>query len=31
NFIIAEDSSHFIMFDKPEWFLKQMQTILSSK
>ena len=31
NFIIAEDSAHFIMLDKPEWFLKQMQTILSSK
>jgi pimeloyl-ACP methyl ester carboxylesterase len=31
NFIIAEDSAHFIMLDKPEWFLKQIQTILSSK
>jgi pimeloyl-ACP methyl ester carboxylesterase len=31
NFIIAENSAHFIMLDKPEWFLKQMQTILSSK
>ena len=31
NFILAEDSAHFIMLDKPEWFLKQMQTILSSK
>jgi pimeloyl-ACP methyl ester carboxylesterase len=31
NFIIAEDSAHFIMLDKPEWFLKQMQTILLSK
>ncbi|SHJ18970.1 Pimeloyl-ACP methyl ester carboxylesterase [Mesonia phycicola] len=30
NFIIVEDSAHFIMLDKPEWFLKQMQTILSS-
>ncbi|WP_425075979.1 alpha/beta fold hydrolase [Psychroserpens sp. S379A] len=31
NFIIAEDSAHFIMLDKPDWFLKQIQTILSSK
>tara|TARA_B110001454_G_C12700584_1_gene426383 strand:+ start:393 stop:1241 length:849 start_codon:yes stop_codon:yes gene_type:complete len=31
NFIIAEDSAHFIMLDKPEWFLKQVQTILLSK
>ena len=31
NFIIAEDSAHFIMLDKPEWFLKQIQMILSSK
>jgi pimeloyl-ACP methyl ester carboxylesterase len=31
NLIIAEDSAHFIMLDKPEWFLKQMKTILSSK
>jgi pimeloyl-ACP methyl ester carboxylesterase len=31
NFIIAEDSAHFIMLDQPEWFLKQIQTILSSK
>jgi len=31
DFIIAEDSAHFIMLDKPDWFLKQIQTILSSK
>ncbi len=31
NFIIAKDSAHFIMLDKPDWFLKQIQTILSSK
>tara|TARA_R110002073_G_scaffold72537_1_gene177817 strand:+ start:859872 stop:860726 length:855 start_codon:yes stop_codon:yes gene_type:complete len=31
KFIIAEDSAHFIMLDKPEWFLKQIQMILSSK
>ena len=31
DFIIAENSAHFIMLDKPEWFLKQIQTILSSK
>ncbi|CAL2101551.1 Alpha/beta hydrolase [Tenacibaculum sp. 190130A14a] len=31
NFIIAENSAHFIMFDRPDWFLKQIQLILSSK
>ncbi len=31
TFIIAENSAHFIMFDRPEWFLKQIQTILISK
>ena len=31
NFIIAEDSAHFIMFDKPDWFLKQIEMILSSR
>jgi len=31
NFIMAEDSAHFIMLDKPSWFLEQMQMILSSK
>ncbi len=27
--IIAENSAHFIMLDKPEWFLEQIQSILS--
>lgn len=31
RFIIAEDSAHFIMLDKPDWFLEQIQMILSSK
>ncbi|WP_299117224.1 alpha/beta fold hydrolase [uncultured Winogradskyella sp.] len=31
NFILAEDSAHFIMLDKPEWFTKQIRMILSSK
>lgn len=31
NFIIAENSAHFIMLDKPDWFLEQIQMILSSK
>jgi len=31
SFIIAEDSAHFIMLDKPNWFLEQIQMILSSK
>ncbi|WP_027127350.1 alpha/beta fold hydrolase [Gelidibacter mesophilus] len=31
KFIIAEDSAHFIMLDKPDWFLEQIQMILSSK
>lgn len=31
DFIIAENSAHFIMLDKPEWFLEQIQLILSSK
>ncbi len=31
SFIIAEDSAHFIMLDKPDWFIKQIQIILSSK
>lgn len=31
NFIIAKNSAHFIMLDKPEWFLKHIQTILSYK
>ncbi|ARV08586.1 alpha/beta hydrolase [Winogradskyella sp. PC-19] len=31
DFIIAESSAHFVMLDQPEWFSKQIQTILSSK
>ena len=31
KFIIAEDSAHFIMLDKPDWLLEQIQMILSSK
>ena len=31
TFIIAEDSAHFIMLDKPDWFIAQIQTILSLK
>ena len=30
EFIIAQDSAHFIMLDKPDWFLEQIQVILSS-
>jgi len=26
--LYVEDSAHFIMFDKPEWFLKQIQKLL---
>ena len=31
NFIIAEDSAHFIMLDKPDWFLEQIQMIFIIK
>ncbi|GGI57664.1 alpha/beta fold hydrolase [Winogradskyella haliclonae] len=31
NLILAEDSAHFIMLDKPQWFTKQIRMILSSK
>lgn len=31
KFIIAEKSAHFVMLDKPKWFLEQIQLILSSK
>ena len=31
RFIIAENSAHFIMLDRPEWFLEQIQIILSSE
>lgn len=29
--VIAEESAHFIMLDKPDWFLDQIQQILASK
>ncbi|WP_445383005.1 alpha/beta fold hydrolase [Robiginitalea sp. IMCC43444] len=29
DLIIAENSAHFVMFDKPEWFTEQIQRILS--
>ena len=25
DFIIADNSAHFIMFDEPDWFLKQIK------
>jgi len=31
DLIIAENSAHFIMFDKPDWFMEQILRILSSK
>lgn len=31
NLIVAENSAHFIMLDKPDWFLEQIQKILSSR
>lgn len=31
DLIIAENSAHFVMFDQPEWFIKQIQEILVSK
>ena|SRR5690554_822839 len=31
RFILAKDSAHFIMLDQPDWFLEQIQMILSSK
>lgn len=30
NLIIADNSAHFVMFDKPEWFMEQIQNILAS-
>jgi len=30
DLIIANNSAHFVMFDKPEWFIEQIQRILSS-
>lgn len=31
RFIAAENSAHFIMLDNPDWFMEQIQKILSSK
>ena len=31
QFIMVEDSAHFIMLDKPEWFIAQIQLILSAQ
>ena len=31
DFVIAENSAHFIMFDKPEWFLTQIKKSLALK
>lgn len=31
DLIIAQNSGHFVMFDKPEWFIKKIQYILSVK
>lgn len=30
DLIVADNSAHFVMFDKPEWFMEQIQNILSS-
>ena len=30
DLIIADNSAHFVMFDKPEWFMEQIQNILAS-
>ncbi|RZN80960.1 MAG: alpha/beta hydrolase [Winogradskyella sp.] len=29
NLILADETAHFVMLDKPEWFIKQMELILS--
>ncbi|UJP65105.1 alpha/beta fold hydrolase [Mongoliitalea daihaiensis] len=31
SLVIAEDSAHFVMLDKPDWFMEQIQQILASK
>ncbi len=31
NLVVAENAAHFIMYDKPEWFMDQIQRILLSK
>ena len=30
DLVIANDSAHFVMFDQPKWFMKQIQQILAS-
>ena len=30
NLVVAQDSAHFIMLDKPNWFLQRIQLILAS-
>lgn len=30
NLIIADNAAHFVMFDKPEWFIEQVQQVLAS-
>lgn len=30
DLIIADNAAHFVMFDKPDWFIEQIQRILSS-
>ncbi|MHA6728402.1 alpha/beta fold hydrolase [Chryseobacterium sp. A301] len=30
DLIIADNSAHFVIFDKPEWFMEQIQNILAS-
>ena len=30
NLIVADNAAHFIMFDQPNWFLEQIQHILSA-
>ena len=30
DLVIADNSAHFVMFDQPEWFMKQIQQILAS-
>ncbi|MEL6720731.1 MAG: alpha/beta hydrolase, partial [Bacteroidota bacterium] len=31
DLIITENSAHFVMFDRPEWFMEQIQEVLSTK
>ncbi|MTI29516.1 alpha/beta hydrolase [Cytophagales bacterium RKSG123] len=30
DLIIADNSAHFVMFDKPEWFMEQIRQVLAS-